>query len=206
MICRLTGILLEATPLSLVLDVQGVGYAVNVPLPTSSAHPAIGSKVSLYIHPIYREDAATLYGFHEVPLRDFFQLLVEKVSGIGPKTGLAILSRLSLTTLQQALANGDVATLSQCPGIGKKTAERLIVELKDKVKSFASLEGLFHVKPQANTAQDELPQVAQDAISALISLGLKANDAEKNVRLAMKPLSKEDIQNLTASALIRAAL
>lgn len=204
MIVRLKGILLEVNPLFIVLDVSGVGYGVHVPLPTSGSLPPLGSTVSLYIHSIYREDAANLYGFHEASLKDFFQLLVEKVSGIGAKTALAILSRLSLATLQKALAEGDIATLSQCPGIGKKTAERLVVELKDKMKSFASLEGFF--KPLGIAAADpnELPVVAQDAIAALVSLGIKSSDAEKNVRAVYKKLGMA--ANLTTSDLIRAAL
>ena len=206
MIVRLKGILLEAAPLFIVLDVNGVGYGVNVPLPTSTALPPLGTGVSLYIHPIYREDAANLYGFHEPALRDFFQLLVEKVSGIGPKTALGILSRLSLTTLQKALADGDVATLSQCPGIGKKTAERLIVELKDKMKSFVSLESFLQPLSGNTPAGNELPSVAQDAIAALVSLGIKLNEAEKNVRSALKTLGNQNHENITTSALIRAAL
>lgn len=204
MIVRLKGILLEVNPLFIVLDVNGVGYGVHVPLPTSGSLPPLGSTVSLYIHSIYREDAANLYGFHEASLKDFFQLLVEKVSGIGAKTALAILSRLSLATLQKALAEGDIATLSQCPGIGKKTAERLVVELKDKMKSFASLEGFLKPLGVVPADPNELPVVAQDAIAALVSLGIKSSDAEKNVRAVYKKLGMG--ANLTTSDLIRAAL
>lgn len=204
MIVRLKGILLEVNPLFIVIDVNGVGYGVNVPLPTSGSLPPLGSTISLYVHSIYREDSANLYGFHEAPLKDFFQLLVEKVSGIGPKTALGILSRLSLGTLQKALAEGDIATLSQCPGIGKKTAERLVVELKDKMKSFASLESFFKPLGALPVDPNELPTVAQDAIAALVSLGIKSNEAEKNVRAVYKKLG--GASSLTVSELIRAAL
>ncbi len=199
MIVSLEGRLVECGPLRAVIAVGGVGYEVHIPLPTASQLPAIGGTVRLHTYAVYREDAQTLYGFHEIPLRDFFRLLIEKVSGVGPKIALGILSRLSLTTLQSALASGDVALLSKCQGIGKKTAERLVVELKDKMSAF-SPGPLF--TPHNATDKTGTTRLDQDAILALISLGFKPADADKAIRLALEKLGAE----APTAALIRQAL
>ena len=120
MIARITGTVLESHPLLVVIDCNGLGYEVNVPITTSEKIAAIGKPCGLYIHSVYREDSATLYGFATREDRDFFRLLVEKVSGIGPKIGISILSRMPVSLLRSAIANSDIALLTKCPGIGKK--------------------------------------------------------------------------------------
>ena len=133
MIAHIKGTVLESTPLLVVLEAGGLGYEVHIPVSTAERVPGIGQECRLFVHSVYREDSATLYGFATRTDRDFFRLLVERVSGIGPKIGISILSRMSVDVLRSAIANSDIALLSKCPGIGRKTAERLVIELKDKV-------------------------------------------------------------------------
>ena len=199
MIARLKGEIIESTPLMVVVDAGGVGYEVHVPVTTAERLPAVGQKCSLFIHSVYREDSATLYGFAAREDRDFFRLLVERVSGIGPKIGISILSRMSVELLRGAIASSDVALLSKCPGIGKKTAERLVIELKDKV--FADLS-----ESTSNTATSTLTSAAtnhfQDAIASLVALGYKPADADKLVRKASTRLQ----DGAGVEALIKEAL
>ena len=198
MIARLKGTVLESTPLLVVLDANGVGYEVHIPVTTAEKVPGIGAECSLFIHSVYREDSGMLYGFASREDRDFFRLLVEKVSGIGPKIGISILSRMSTELLRGAIASGDVALLSKCPGIGKKTAERLVIELKDKVGLAA---GGDTNAPGTFRSGGE-PSHFQDAVSSLIILGYKPADADKLVRKAISKLSPE----ASVEALIKAAL
>jgi Holliday junction DNA helicase RuvA len=188
MIVSLRGKLIEAGVLRVVIEASGVGYEVNV--------PKVGSEVCLLIHHVFREDGQALYGFAVAEERDFFRLLVEKVSGVGPKMALNILSRLALPILRDAIIRGDVALLAQCPGVGKKTAERLVVELKDKV----GLEGPGVVTAAAPSAA--APSAASDAVAALVALGFKAPDADKGVRAALAKLGP----GATADQLVKAAL
>jgi Holliday junction DNA helicase RuvA len=129
MISFIEGVVESSTPLEVVLNCQGVGYQVHIPITTAEKIPGIGQGVRLHIHPVYREDSQALYGFASRDERDFFHLVTSKVSGIGPKIGLNLMSRLSFQMLQEAIARGDAALLSKCPGIGKKTAERICIEL-----------------------------------------------------------------------------
>ncbi|HBR93668.1 Holliday junction branch migration protein RuvA [Coraliomargarita sp. SDUM461003] len=198
MIARLKGTVLESTPLLVVLEAGGVGYEVHIPVTTAEKVPAIGKECSLFIHSVYREDSATLYGFATRDDRDFYRLLIEKVSGIGPKIGISMLSRMSTDLLRSAIASADVALLSKCPGIGKKTAERLVIELKDKVGLVAS-----NNSPAAGelSAAAE-PSAFQDAVGSLMTLGYKPADADKLVR---KAVSKLDA-NASTEALVKEAL
>lgn len=164
MIARLKGIVWESKPLQLVVDVQGVGYQVAVPLTDSL--PRVGQAVELFTHAVYKEDSAALYGFATAAERDYFVLLVEKVSGIGPKTALALMSNLPGGRLQSAVEGGDLETLKATPGVGKKTAERLLLELKG-----LSLSASVH--PVASPAAD--------AATALISLGYSQAEAQKAI-------------------------
>ncbi|MGC6456341.1 MAG: Holliday junction branch migration protein RuvA [Coraliomargaritaceae bacterium] len=181
MIAQIKGTLLEATPLCAVIEAGGIGYEVHVPVTTAEKLPVTRNDCQLFIHTVYREDSATLYGFATREDRDFFRLLVERVSGIGPKIGIAILSRMSVELLRSAIANSDVALLSKCPGIGKKTAERLVIELRDKVFSGTETSGsvLGSVSPQAQTSSS-----FQDALASLITLGYKPAEADKLIRKA----------------------
>ena len=171
-----------------VLDVSGVGYEVHIPITTAEKIPATGKECCLFIHSVYREDSAALYGFISKSDRDFFRLLVEKVSGIGPKIGITILSRMSAENLRSAIASADVTSLSKCPGIGKKTAERLIIELKDKIGLGAKNTNSSSLP--VNTAQAE-PGIYQDAVASLIVLGYKQADAEKLIRKVSGQLPAE---------------
>jgi len=200
MIARLKGTILESGPLLVVIDAGGVGYEVHIPVSTAEKLPGIGETCSLFIHSVYREDNATLYGFATREDRDFFRLLVERVSGIGPKIGIGILSRMSPELLRGAIAAADVALLSKCPGIGKKTAERLVIELKDKVLPTISAGATGATIGESATGTT--PGAYQDAVASLITLGYKPADADKLVRKASQRLSAE----ATVEELLRAAL
>ncbi|NBB79149.1 MAG: Holliday junction branch migration protein RuvA [Verrucomicrobia bacterium] len=198
MIARLKGPVLESTPLLVVLDCGGIGYEIHIPVTTAEQVPPIGGECSLFIHSVYREDSATLYGFATREDRDFFRLLVEKVSGIGPKIGIAILSRMSSELLRGAIARSDVALLSKCPGIGKKTAERLVIELKDKV----GLPGGGQTITPGESAPAGEPSAFQDAVASLMTLGYKPADADKLVRKA----AANQNPDATVEELLRKAL
>ena len=198
MIARLKGTVLESSPLLVVLEAGGVGYEVHIPVTTAEKVPAIGAECSLFIHSVYREDSATLYGFAGRNDRDFFRLLVEKVSGIGPKIGISILSRMSTDLLRSAIASSDVGLFSKCPGIGKKTAERLVIELKDKV----GLASTGSVTSLGETDVSGGASTFQDAVASLMTLGYKPADADKLVRKAVSKLSAD----AAVEALIKTAL
>jgi len=197
MIVSLRGKLTEATVLRVVIESAGVGYEVNIPVTTAERLPKVGSEIFLLIHHVFREDGQALYGFAVSEERDFFRLLIEKVSGVGPKLALTILSRLSLPVLRDAITRGDVALLSQCPGIGKKTAERLVIELRDKVGVDSSASSV-----SASLPSNAQPSAVSDAVAALIALGNKAVDADKAVRAAVLKLGS----GATADQLVKAAL
>lgn len=199
MITSIAGTLIEATPLRAIIELGGFGYEVNIPVTTAEKLPPTGALVKLHTLAIYREDSQTLYGFVTAAERDFFRLMIEQVSGVGPKVALTIMSKLSLPALQGAIGTGDVATLSKCPGIGKKTAERLIVELKGKVGDLAP-HAAFIVAGQSASATAPSPH--QDAILALTALGYKPADADKAVRAAALTLGA----SATTEALIKKAL
>jgi holliday junction DNA helicase RuvA len=181
MITSIQGLLTEATPLRAVVELNGFGYEVNIPVTTAEKLPQPGSRVKLHTLVIYREDAQTLYGFATPPERDFFRLMIETVSGVGPKLALTIMSRMSLPVLESSIRNGDVASLSKCPGIGKKTAERLVIELRAKVGATgaAPISGA-----PAGDAAAEANAPFRDAVLALSALGYKATDADGLVRRA----------------------
>ncbi len=181
MITSIQGTLVAAAPLRAVVEVNGIGYEVNVPVTTAERLPAAGRSVKLHTLAVYREDAQTLYGFATADERDFFRLLVEKVTGVGPKLALSIMSRLSLPVLQGAIAAGDVALLAQSPGIGRKTAERLVIELKGQYSPGepSPVAGGGATEAAAGTSGAQ-----RDAVKALTTLGFKAADADKAVRQA----------------------
>lgn len=197
MIVALRGKLVKSSPLSAVLDVGGVYYGVNIPITTAEKLPKLGSETFLHTFAVYREDSQTLYGFATEADRDFFAVLVEKVSGIGPKIALNMLSRMSSTSLKSAIAAGDVSLLSKCPGIGKKTAERLVLELREALGASAGSSAAMPFNPSS-------PTNASDALSALVALGVKPADADKAVRLAVAKLGEdanaEELIKLSLSA------
>jgi Holliday junction DNA helicase RuvA len=196
MISILSGEVLEATPLTVVVNASGVGYEVHVPVSTAEKVPPVGGRVKLYIHDVYREDDQSLYGFATREERDFFRLLIEKVSGIGPRTAIALLSKLSAASIASAVAAGDTALLSKTPGIGKKTAERIVIELRDKLAP-----GMAHASPVSG-AQALPANPVTDAITALVALGYNLDTADKAVRKAVGKLGSE----APTEALLKAAL
>lgn len=138
MITSIQGTLASSSPLGAVVEVGGFGYEVHMPATSAGRLPRPGATLKLHTLVIYREDAQTLYGFSSPEERDFFRLLIENVTGVGPKMALSIMSRLALPSLEAAIRAGDINALARCPGIGKKTAERLVVELRTKVGGGAS--------------------------------------------------------------------
>lgn len=177
MITSIQGLLASAGPLQAVIELNGLGYEVHVPLTTAEKLPPVGSAVRLHTLAIYREDSQTLYGFASAAERDFFRLMIENVTGIGPKVGLSILSKLSLPLLESAIRTGDVTTLAQCQGIGRKTAERLVVELRARLGAPGAL-------APADPAGGGEASPHRDAVAALMALGYKAATADEAVRRA----------------------
>jgi len=199
-ITSIKGTLVSATPLHAIVELNGFGYEVNIPLTSAEKLPAPGTEVKLHTHVIYREDAQTLYGFATIADRDFFRLMIEHVTGIGPKSALGIMSRLSVESLESAIRSGDIGLLAKCPGIGKKTAERLVVELKSKVELPS---GGAKNNPPATSGASAAPASAhRDAIAALVALGYKAPDADTAIRQAALALGA----SANTEALIKKAL
>ena len=202
MITSISGILVAATPLTAVIETGGFGYEVHVPVTTAERLPSPGQPAKLHTLAVYREDSQTLYGFTTEEERDFFRLLVEKVTGVGPKMALSVLSKLSLPMLKGAIIAGDIGLLAKCPGIGRKTAERLVIELRDKLNP-ADLGSIPAAKSAAagGTASPGENKL-RDAAMALVALGYKAPDADKSVRqawVALGPMASTE-------ALIKKAL
>lgn len=200
MITRITGTLVAATPLAAVIETGGLAYEIHVPVTTAERLPPVGQQARLHTLVVYREDAQTMYGFASEEERDFFRLLVEKVTGIGPKTALSVLSKLSLPVLHGAIAAGDVALLAKCPGIGKKTAERLVIELRDVIGVTSA--PATPAAPGAGAPATVGENKVRDAVLALVALGYKAADADKAVRHALVALGP----SATTEALIKKAL
>lgn len=200
MIGSIIGILIEKNVNILLVDVNGVGYEIEVPVTTLYQLPAIGEKVKLYTHFVVREDAQQLYGFINERDRRLFRELI-KVNGIGAKSALSILSGMEADTFAQCIITGDHVMLVKIPGIGKKTAERLLIEMRDRLANWNSLPGAGQMGIEAVklTSLDPSKQVEHDAISALVSLGYKPNEAAK----AVNQLKEE---YATSDQLIRAAL
>ncbi|MEP6698381.1 MAG: Holliday junction branch migration protein RuvA [Verrucomicrobiota bacterium] len=177
MITFLHGQLVSALPTQAIVNVGGVGYEVLIPLSSYDKLPAAGQPVQILTHLHVREDAHILYGFMSAAERDLFRLLVNHVTGIGPKLALAVLSGMSVSSFKSAVVNADVASLSKISGLGKKTAERIVLELKDKLGVAAEWE----VASAAHAPTPEQSQ-ANEAVLALIALGYKQVDAHKTVR------------------------
>ncbi|MBK6618772.1 MAG: Holliday junction branch migration protein RuvA [Nitrosomonas sp.] len=181
MIGRISGLLLEKHPPLVLVDVQGVGYEINVPMSTLCQLPAIGEKITLQTHLIVREDAHILFGFAAESERVLFRQL-NKISGIGARTALAILSGMSVADLCQAVALQDGAWLTRIPGIGKKTAERLLLELRDKLDSNL-------IQPDVTTISQGIDK---DILNALLSLGYNAREANMAVKQLPEAVAVSD--------------
>lgn len=182
MITRLRGLLLEKKELVIVIEIGGIGYELEVPLLTFRKLPEIGTELVLFTHQVIREDAHVLYGFSTLEERALFRQMI-RVNGIGPKLAMSVLSQVSPSEFAHLIAEGKIAYLTRIPGIGKKTAERLLVELRDKLAGFSE-------KPcsiQKNSAYEE-------ATSALVALGFKPQEATALVMRVEKPeMDREEI-------------
>lgn len=197
MITFLRGKLIDALPTQVSVDVHGIGYEALIPLSSFDKLPQPGAEISLLTHLVVREDAHVLYGFMTAAERELFRMLVNNVSGIGPKIALNVLSGISVTAFRGAVANGDVKALSQISGVGKKTAERIVVELRDKIGAAGAWE--------ASSAQRSLSpgdQKVNDAVLALMALGFKQIEAHDSVRKTQATLGVE----ATVEDLVRACL
>ena len=169
MIGRLTGTLAEKSPPHLLIDCNGVGYEVDVPMSTFYNLPAIGERITLLTHFVVREDAQLLYGFLTAPERSTFREVL-KISGIGPRTALSVLSGLSVAELAQAVAQQQAVRLTKVPGIGKKTAERLLLELKGKLA------------PDLSSPTSAVSDAQADIVQALVALGYSEREAAAAIR------------------------
>jgi len=191
MIASLTGILQEKLPTYILLEVNGIGYGVNIPLSTYHKLPELGEKIRLLTHLVVKEDALFLYGFYTLQEKELFLMLIS-ISGIGPRSALTILSSIEVGQFNQAILKEDIPILTSISGIGKKTAQRLILELKDKIKE---IELPTTVKPIDKKVVDE-------AILALISLGYKKDTAVYSVSKAQETFKEK----FTVEELIKIAL
>jgi Holliday junction DNA helicase RuvA len=199
MIGQLRGIILEKQPPHLLLEVNGVGYEIDAPMSTFYKLPDVGQEITLLTHFVVREDAHSLYGFYSREERMLFRTLL-RVNGVGPRLGLTILSSLEPSEFVRCVTNNDTASLVRVPGVGKKTAERLIIEMRDKLSDWRqdSTKDL-NLLSTINASHQGRNHIVQDAISALIALGYKPQEASRAV-------SKVDEGNLTSEEIIRSAL
>ncbi|MCS7229221.1 MAG: Holliday junction branch migration protein RuvA [Candidatus Kryptonium sp.] len=196
MIFALEGKVVSKAPTEIVIDVGGVNYLVHIPVTIYDKIGDVGSNTKLYTYLIVKDEEMFLYGFSSIEEREFFKMLIS-VSGIGPKMAQAIMSGMSVDELKESIVRGDVSTLISIPGVGKKTAERVIVELRDKI---AKIE--FAGKHPEFVSSDQV-EVRNEALLALISLGFTRQSAEKAIRLAIKENEKKEF---TVEELVKLAL
>src|ERR671935_2214603 len=200
MITFLDGRLVSALPTQAIIDVGGVGYEVLIPLSSYDRLPEVGQSIHILTHLAVREDAHVLYGFMTVAERDLFRLLVNNVSGIGPKLALAVLSGMSVSNFKSAVVNSDIAAISKISGLGKKTAERIVLELKDKVGVAAAWEASSAA--HAPTPEQER---ANEAVLALIALGYKQAEVHRIVHDLQEKGEAQSAEELVKLALKRMA-
>ncbi|CCQ12289.1 Holliday junction DNA helicase RuvA [Pseudoalteromonas luteoviolacea B = ATCC 29581] len=189
MIGRISGKLIEKQPPEVLIDVNGVGYEISLPMTCFYELPKLGDVVAVYTHFIVREDAHLLFGFVSKERRSLFRELI-KANGVGPKLALAILSGMSASQFVHCVHHADSSTLVKIPGVGKKTAERLVLEMKDKLKDWGN-DLLTPFSDEAVLGPSENPTVANlpadDAIAALVALGYKTTQAQNAVKKVTKP-------------------
>jgi len=196
MFAYIKGTLVHVSTNAVIIDAGGIGYKIFVPANAYELAPPTGSQLTLHTSFVVREQAQTLYGFFSVHERDFFEALLG-VTGIGPKIALALIGHMPLSQLQQAIVNEDVTSICRVPGIGKKGAERLIIEMRDKVDLSPSL-----CSHAVQTAADPRTQAVNDAMNALINLGYNQNTAQKALKRTLKDLP----ESIDLAALISTAL
>jgi Holliday junction DNA helicase RuvA len=200
MITHLHGKLVDVLPTQVIIDVHGVGYDVLIPLSSYDKLPAPGSDVKILTHLAIRDDAHLLYGFMTSQERELFRMLINTVSGIGPKIALNVLSGMNVVAFRGAVANGDVKSLSQISGVGKKTAERIVVELRDKIGQAGAWEASS--AQRGLTAED---QKINDAVLGLMALGFKQIEAHDAVRVALEKMGAQtSLEDLVRACLKKA--
>lgn len=197
MIGQIRGKMIEKQMPQLIIEVGGLGYEVNAPMSTFYQLPEIGAEITLFTHFIVREDAHHLYGFYTRDERTLFRTLL-RVNGVGPRLALTILSSVSPEEFVRSVLNNDTASLVRLPGVGKKTAERLVIEMRDKLSDWYQSEAVT-TDTLASTKEGRRHQTLQDAISALIALGYKQQEANRTV-------TKIDDGAASSEELIRRAL
>ncbi len=193
MIAKISGSLLEKSPTRVLIEVSGIGYEIHIPLSTFDKVGAIGEKISLFTHLHVREDALQLFGFATATEKQLFQHLLA-VTGIGPKVAQSILSGCSVETFCRYIAQNEIAALTSIPGIGKKTAERLVLELRDRVARWLPDE-------TAVTAKSKTPAIQEETIMALVSLGYNRTAAEKAVEQVAREAGELPVEELIKRAL-----
>lgn len=198
MIYSLTGVLAEKSVDSIVMDVQGVGFYVAMPSTAVGALPAVGKNCTVYTHLNIKEDAMDLYGFTDKSMRSLFRMLLG-VSGVGPKVALALLSYLTPTQILVAISAGDHKAFTKCPGIGPKLAQRMVLELKDKVGKGGELSDIGELPVAAAAAPES--SVLQKAIQALVGLGYSQSEAAAAVSKQPQDTSLEELIRLSLKAL-----
>ncbi|KGQ26780.1 Holliday junction branch migration protein RuvA [Gallibacterium anatis] len=186
MIGHLRGILLEKSPPEILLEVNGIGYEVLLPMTSFYHLPEVNMEASIYTHLVVREDAHLLFGFYHKQDRTLFRELI-KTNGVGPKLALAILSAMSVNEFSYAIEHEELSKLVKIPGVGKKTAERLIVELKGKFKAYQHDDFFIEQTRTQSGIETDKVSATDDAISALVALGYKPAEAEKMVKRVAKP-------------------
>lgn len=191
------GTLIEATPSKAIVETQGVGFCLLIPFNNFSKLPDIGKSVTFFTSFVVREDSQKLFGFLTRHERDLFESLIE-VSGVGPKTGLCLVGHMEINDLQVALSQGNIQMICKIPGIGKKTAERLVVDMRDKVKKGMNSASDLHLLQGSNAEQG----VVADAISALINLGYNSVQSQKAIKAALaKTEGDPELAQLITAAL-----
>ena len=194
MIEYIKGTLADSSPTKTIIDIGGIGHRIAIPLSNYSKLPKIGEQVRLFLSTIIREDSHKNYGFLTSDERDLFENLIN-VSGIGPKTALALLGHLEASDLQIAISQSDITSICKVPGIGKKTAERLIIEMRDRVQKMTTLQCSIPSSMAGKT-------IANDALSALVNLGYQPIPVQKAIKLIIETSEKEhDLAELITAAL-----
>ncbi|GLS84513.1 Holliday junction branch migration protein RuvA [Paraferrimonas haliotis] len=202
MIGRLQGLLVDKQAPEVLIDINGVGYEVQLPMTSFYELPDVGNKATIYTHFVVREDAQLLYGFANTSERALFRELI-KVNGVGPKLALAILSGMTASEFAQTVSRDDASALTKLPGVGKKTAERLVIEMRDRLKNLTIDGANEPLALEATAAASANKDVEGDAIAALLALGYKPQQASKAVAKVLSPeLNSEDVIKLALKSML----
>lgn len=202
MIGRIVGKLIEKHAPEILVDVNGVGYEIQAPMSTFYRLPELGQQITLYTHFVVREDAQLLFGFYEKDERRLFRSLI-KVNGVGPKLALTILSGIEAEEFVRCVHDNDSAALVKLPGVGKKTADRLIVEMRDRLSDWEPVVAPARLSVVASNPRSDSNLIIQEAESALVALGYKPQDAAKAIAAAQRDTAELE---MTSETLIRSAL